>query len=621
MHSFLFAVGKDRAVPNRVIRTCCHVLEEWLSPRVGGLQTGVEERLGSGCAWCWSVPEKTRRKEVISWVSEPGSAALVFGDFPGQRGDSPARIVHEAWRVGGVRTVRELDGCFGAVLVDDTKSQVILLNDPTAQRRLFFYTDKEMLLVSPHDFMLAASGAFPLAWDTGAMASTLVVGWSVQGASYMQGVRHGASNTYIAWSNGSHREIHDPILDLQQTLDPHDTRSVRDNLNQMIELAGSAVREVVADRKVVRVELSAGADSRMVFGLALGASESAQNIVPVCVGGPACTDVNVAHRLCSNYGISFARTETVTPSAEEFAAEATRLAFAANGDANSNRLVLQPRQGYTTDDVLQLHGNGGEIYRGYYYPRVRGVLRPALGIDKARHLLTAKCLMRQPEGLDPQAAASMREKLAAALAGYEPLCRDGYDLLDLFYACERNAVWGQARSRMTWRMLWSPFNCVPLLRAAFVLPSPIGDPALLHREVIRRNVRKGYWTPVNGEWLMPLQRRNAISRGLDKLDRRSRRLQRRLRRHVSRRHGTSVSLDIEGGRRDALAGSLHDYVRPLLTDEAAVCTTLLGRPSIERLLEQHRNQEADHTVVLGGLVTIELWNNLVMEAHQRAEKL
>lgn len=80
MHSFLFAISKDKGLPGRVTRTCDRVVKEWLSPQVGNLRTGVEEHFGSGHAWCWAVPENTRRSELISWVSEPRSVVLAFGD-------------------------------------------------------------------------------------------------------------------------------------------------------------------------------------------------------------------------------------------------------------------------------------------------------------------------------------------------------------------------------------------------------------------------------------------------------------------------------------------------------------------------------------------------------------
>ena len=618
MHTFLLCVDRNPERAQHAVARCAARLDTVLAPRVGALAIDEGALLPPMARYCTAVPRTTARPGLVSVAARGDRAVIAFGEAGGVGATTAAGPLLDAWCEGGPAAARRLAGCFGAALLDGRQGTVTVLHDHTAQRRLFHYRGDGFTAISPHDATLAGAGLFPAQPDETALATAIACGWSAGGRSYLSGVASDSPNHFTVIDRHAATRVADPILESGASLDPADGRAVARHIDGMIDQARRGMRQAVAGHDRINLEMSAGADSRCVFLLARSAvADTGATIIPICTGAPRSADVRVARDMCARYGLDFLAQTAETPAADAFRTELDRLAFTNNGDANANRLLIQPTNGYPGDEILQLHGNGGEIYRGYTYPHAGGPLSTA----QARDVLRGQITRRVPAAFAAEAAAAAVDRFVETVDGYAPLCRDGHDLMDLVYACERNAVWGQARARMTWQWLWGPYSDAALMRAAFRLPAPIGRPPRLHLQILRRLAPELVWLPVNDRWVFPLQGGGPGVRLLDRGYRRIRSVRNapgKLRR-MARRAGILTDdtpkadmLNIEHLRGRAVAG-LRAPLAALLTDRGTATGGLIDADGVHRLMEEHVRGARSHTLLIGSLATIESWWSLVRE--------
>jgi hypothetical protein len=207
-------------------------------------------------------------------------------------------------------------------------------------------------------------------------------------------------------------------------------------------------------------------------------------------------------------------------------------------------------------------GNGGEIYRGFFYQYfgVTGVA-PQGTPQLAERLLTWR--FRRMEKLpftEPSFAAGVRERLFGALALAENCSSDAYDMADLLYLLERYGRWGSAASALPWSRGWTPFASIAAIREAFRLPSPLGRRCSVHAELVRRFLpARAYWTPINGGQLMALEgagrTRYALRQALNAGSMVVQRVSRKLRKEA--RRGDDLKAEF-------LFGSLQESTREIL---------------------------------------------------------
>lgn len=616
MHSFLLVVSSDNGRAADIAGRCADTISSWRPDIVGETVTG--ESLESTCQFAWfsTRPRDSGRNDLITHAVHPEAVVLVFGSSVDSRGPSLAEKIYRAWMRGGGEAVRRLEANFGAVVVDRRQPEVLLVHDPIAHRSLSHYGNAGTLVVSPHDHMLVASGQCPLEPDMVSVAAAAKFGWSIGGRSLLRGVTRPGPGEFHVWSAGRIRAVRNPLIDPDAGMDRNDARRRSVQLDEMVEIARSNMRDVTSNHELVRVELSAGLDSRGVFALARDAVGKDQTLHIVCIGSPGSPDVLVSREICRRYGIGFTPTQILAPDPEHFLEECDRLALAVNGIGSSGRLLINPDRGGILDDALQLHGNGGEIYRGKLYPQPHALREDSLDVATARRALRTEHELRGFTGSEPGLTAEMWDRFDETVSDLEQSCRSGFDLLDLFHMNEKHAVWAQARSRMTWRFLWSPYGSAALARAAFSLPSPIGRGLAFHRQIIKRLAGKTYWMRVNDTWLLPLRREHMVFGALEKADQRCNRLRRRM---TAAHRPRTESRSIGNIRAEALKSGLWEPVRDSLAHEGSLSIAWLGRDGIQQVLDEHENGTANHYQVLASLVTVERWWSGLKEIRARGE--
>lgn len=617
MHSFLLVVTTDQGRAADIAERCASTINAWQPDVLGETITGESHDGALRFAWHATRPGDSRRNDLVTHAVHPEAVVLVFGGSVDIRGPSLAEKIYQAWMSGGAAAVRRLEANFGAAVIDRRHPEVLLIHDPIAHRSLCYCGDSSTLVVSPHDHMLVAAGQRPVEPDMVSVAAVAKFGWSIGGRSLLQGVTRPGPGEFHIWSAGRVRAVRDPLIDPDAAIDENDARRRGMQMDRMVEIARSNTRNALSNHERVRVELSAGADSRGVLALARDAVGRDRELHIVCIGAPGSPDVLVSREICRRYGIRFAPTQVLPPDPERFLEECDHLALAVNGIGSSGRLLINPDRGGIPSDALQLHGNGGEIYRGNLYPKPHHIRAAPLDLATARRLLRTEHELRGFTGAEPDLTAQAWGRFDETVSGLESSCRSGFDLLDMFHANEKHAVWAQARSRMTWRFLWSPYGSVELARAAFSLPSPIGRGSEFHRQIIKRLAGRTYWMRVNDTWLLPLRGENAVFSALEKADQRWNRLRRRM---AAAHRPRIESRNIGGMRADALRGALWEPVRESLAHERSLSMAWLGRNGIREVLDQHEGGSTNHYQVLASLLTVERWWSRLKELPVREDE-
>lgn len=632
MHTFLFATSPDPHLADLATQRCCHTLSRVLGSRFGSIVTRREQILAPTYSMCTCRPNDNVSRDLVSELIDDQLATLVFGQLWSGGDETPAAGVAASWRWGGAKAVRRLPGCFGAVVVDRNAETVTILSDMSAQRRLFYYQDNAVLLVSPHDSTLVASGMCPIDIDTVAVDSSFMIDWSLGGRSFLKRVENVCTNFFAVFNKSEMRKVADPILAPSERIDARDKTGLSNHLNEMISAAAGSLTNVLNGQRRFGLTMSAGADSRAVFALTRGTiADAAERIIPICVGDPDSLDVQVAREICAQYQIPYQTRGATVSSPEDFLRACGKAAFANNGDNNAISYIIDaPYYDCAKRTTTILHGNGGEIYRGSYYPTELRKPSSILSIDRARSALLNKF---ESSGaglsLEDAAVAALRDRICATVDSYAAMSASGYDLLDLIYTCERNAVWAQGRSRNVWHSYWGPFNDAVLMRGAFRMPAPIGFPPVLHREVIRRYAPDVYWKPVNKKSILPLDdwdfRWQIIGMLYKRVPSRTRIASKLYRTALSvgfprgRLLSKSSQLGLQEMRRAAFAGTFYDAIVGLVSADRSIVPDLLGNEQMRGLLSKQRIATSTPTTRhLGKAVMIEMWRSVVAEMHEIA---
>ena len=620
MYTFVFIAQVDRELSEEMLSSSKKILQHKMPSLNKDWAEGLRILSESNCGWFWLTPGDADNRDLISEIVVERYAAIAFGNVLSASSGSTAQAILDAYGSGGASKVQELEGCFSAVIVDRHKHEVIVVGDLGGQRTLRYYTDEQTLIISPHDIALVATGSVPMEFDYVSATSSAIAGWSLRGKSLLKQVHACRPYEYIFWSHGKIQHIVNPILNPNQRIEPGDYRQISRNLDCLIETARANMRSVVANESIIGLDLSAGIDSRTVMSLLLSVKEPSSKILPICVGEANSLDVQTARRIAKLYRIPFSPTPVVFPSPDEFLDECDLLAFATNGDGNSSRFMIRPQEGYRRNEFLQLHGWGGELFRGYFYPPQSFRKAPELSLADANQIVSKKILKSPVLKRLVDFTDELKTRLSSVLNEYSVWSTDGYDLLDVFNLYEPFTVKGETRGRMTWRKQWSPFFSRQAIQLAFMMPSPICDFSRLHQESIRRFAPKAYWIRINGEQMLPFEGRNLMAYWLRKVDRCYWRVFRRTQRILHQQKFQSETRKIEQLRIDYLAKPLIDVVYDLMMSERSFARTILGRQGLESVLQEHQSHTKNHLNLLSSLIIIERWRILVEEIAYEAAK-
>jgi hypothetical protein len=567
--------------------------------------------------WFCLFPAEVKRP-LISEFSDDRVAILVFGHVFQSLSKTGAECVVDAWQRGKIDAVRELDGCFSAVIIDLKERTIHIASDIVGLRTLRYYHDRQHLLISPHDIPIIATGLCPVEFNLDSACSIVSCEWSLQGRPLLEKINACDPNECITWHDGTLSRVRKQLLISQDRIKSGDHISCARQIDLMIEKMREKTRTFCSNSPGVRIDVTAGLDTRAILGILLSVVDGS-HVKARTSGAVDSSDVRMAKKLAKHYKFSHEYHVPKAEGVDSFLAYSKLLAFAMNGDTNSKRAV-HPLPRLETAPPPLFDGSGGEIYRGYYYPKPSA--RPGLAqltTDDIISLLEKKFPKLQTLPWPcPDFAENVRSRLVEIVGSFSQMSPHPSDMLDLFYLYERYGRWGSMTARSTWDVnRYSVFTDPGIVKLAYMLGPPISNDCLLHKTIVKRFIPRAYYRLVNRRRLLSLM-------GYSKPKHFAQELLRRTCGRIEQCWSLPASAEQlkthEQIRAEIFAGPLAGTLTDMLLSTDGIATEILQKSGLQKMLEEHISGRKNHLQMLGFLVTIEQWRELVQKAKTLAQQ-
>lgn len=620
MYSFLLAIGERSKSENLLERS--RKVTEQLIPRASNELSHRERRFSSIAGGVYYfLPGPEEEGSLLHEHFVESHYVFVFGIIACQPGDSPAKRVWRTWRDEGLEGVRALPGSFSAIIVDFDESAIEVVSDIVGRHTLRYFHRDDLFLVSNHDLPIVATGECSTEIDWISAASAVAVEWSLGGASLLKDVNVCRSTEVLRWRFGRLSTRSAPIVNFEERPDIDDVVAGKRLLSTAAQALEEGVRNTGADAKEIRVSLTGGIDSRVVFGLALSAL-GRTGLTTFTRGQADSLDCRLARRLSILYGVPHQTLPATRRCGEDaFLSNSDLLAYFENGVSNAKR-ALRDKFQFKRSGPVNFSGSGGEIVRGYYYPREPRDQCPDMEWVR-KHLMERFRALGTLPWRAQEIRSGLATRLVTVLEDLEGISENTWDVLDLFYLLERFARWSPGP-----RWLWSaahqyaPFGNPNFIRLAFCLPSPIGQKARIHRYLIRRNTPAGYWLSINGGPSLGEQENRWTGRAVSiakrfprKLDKLVSDLRDRFSSADQRYARASSEMDMSRAMSNE---STMNVIRSALLQDGSISLELLRKDALIEMIERHASGTRLSTQELGCLFTVERWRRQVQRASHLA---
>jgi|GEM_PF-969031 len=620
MYTLLIAtnLGPELSLP--VLHRACEITKT-IMPTMGSHVTSTVEYIPElqGGYFC-TKPQPSRPQSLITTYRDDRHLFLVFGEIydPGVH-NTAAQCVHESWQAGHVEAVRRLNGSFSAIIADLIEPHIYIVCDLFGRRSLRYFQTNTTLLASTHDLPIVATGLCPIDHDLHSACSIVACDWSLEGRSLVRQIKVCNPRAYLQWNGHAAKEIVHPVLAVDDRIEHDNHKSCRRHVDGMIEHMKCRTRRMCSGVPKIRIELTAGLDSRAVLGIVLSTVDP-EKITAYTAGDLHDLDVRVAQRIAYEYCIPHERWLPAAPSPEVFLENCAALAFFTNGDTNSKR-AIGDRITYNYQENLQLGGGGGGLFRGAYYPRFKNwKLQQLTAIDAFNVLQQKLPRITTLPWKDQLLSQQLLEHLSGIVMEYAQLTHDGHDILDMFSLFERFGRWALGTRMPNEEHRYFLYESADLITHAYQLPAPIAYHCPLQETIIKRLLGRSYWIPINGFRVIPLESipggRRALryGRALNKL---ARRCFSTLRTQPPEPLGRSL----ERIQAELLAGPLGALTHDILMSEGSFGLEMFGKDHLEEMIESHRKGLVNQLQPLGFLITLEQWKSQIREARTMAVRL
>ncbi len=443
----------------------------------------------------------------LGTASDDQQFVVCYGELDDRSGSPAARLL-AAYRDHGIAGLGDLPGCFGAVIVDHASGNTILVGDGLGQRNLRYCWLDGRLLVATHDIFLIAAG-MPADPARVPLASVLRFGWSFGDESLIKGIETVGSEQLVVIEPGG--------TVVRRSHPAHEQAAARRAAGVDVEAVRETIVGALADyvrvnRRIgapLEVELSAGFDSRAVISLAHHAAR--EDVRAFTDGPPASQDARVARKVATALRVPHRAGGTSHNTRASRLAYVHELALATSGQGTALvAMTSSDRSLAETPDSLG--GDGGEVFRGYYYPKFGRGERAKFDVPKLTDFVLGKFTVGA-RLLDLGQEAAIRSAVEARLRRFAPHCdlmADGYDLL---YLIERTGTWNQKLRRLTAAdRRRNPFYSRAAAYAFFALPGARARIARIHETIMSRLAPEALWIPLNGETIPALAAGGPVSR-------------------------------------------------------------------------------------------------------------
>lgn len=619
MHLLCFLAGVQRVDPELVLARARRVLEETMPRFPIPLEAAITLLPELQGGWLSIVPARSGLRSRLSSHVGDDLAVLLYGELFGIEDADAVHTVTERWRSGGPNAVRDLDGCFSAVVVERKARRCTVVSDLIGRRTLRYARSDGALILATHDLALVATGLVPPRVDMLAVKSVAAYGWSLGGKPLLEGVEPCEPESIVRYSDGDLTVTREPRLRTAPVSGTSRRRREREVLDAMIEQMRNICRAAAKGSELVKTDLTAGLDSRCVLAV-LRSTVDAGRLVAGTEGEETDLDVVIARRVAQKVGIKHSLDVRATPEPARMMERLDVLAFSSSGDTDGKRALTDIfRNAEFADPHTRFYGSAGENFRGGFYPS--SSFRSLTGLTfqgVVDHIVRVYSRLDSLEWRDATTRAELVRLLERVLRGHEGNARLPIDLFDYYYALERSGRWGAFAARATWWAQYvSPFTSSSMLHLWFQLPPPLGAGSRLHRAILHRFMPECYYLPlVNDSLFVPLLRSQRVADRAGALwSRWGSRAARAKSAERAMKSGTRTNLDKWSA--DHMQSSIRPEIERLLTSTGSVTQRVFTPESVGKMLEDLRKDEWG-MVTVGTLLTMERWAGQIDRAWELA---
>lgn len=308
----------------------------------------------------------------------------------------------------------------------------------------------------------------------------------------------------------------------------------------------------------------------------------------------------MAHRIARICGVAYNFSLPLPVTLEEFDRHSTLLAFALNGQTDSQR-ALHAFTGLENGPIPKFNGVGGEIYRGHYYhhPQIWTmdlVRRQLMSLDRIKELTLRNSEIRQ----------NFHSFLKRKITFLSESTRNPTKLMDLFYILERFGNWGAMLAQSTWNTIESsPF--ASSLGALYISQMNISySDAPIHRMIIKQQIPQVYSEPINNN---PFDRLPYYTKPYRNILYWGQKMYFGLSFKLHRYFGTK-SQAIQENRSNYFATKLESYLKNLILENNSISQSIFKTEYLAQIIDSHCSRKTNHLSLLGKLVTIENWRKM-----------
>ncbi len=621
MHLLCFIAGFERlsaeTTLNRIRRVLSGIVPQFPLPL--GITTGILPEIQGG--WLFQAPSTPDLRQRLGTDITDDLAVLFYGELFGGDDHRAARTVAEAWAAGGPNAVRDLDGCFSAIVVERAARRCTIVSDLLGRRTLRYVEIDGSLVVSTHDVAIVGTGLIHPSVNIRAVKSAAAMGWALGGTPLLDAARICEPECILQYQDrvvSAHRE---PRLTTLRPSAKETKKSDQAVMTAMMDHFKKLISAVAGTTGDVKCDLTAGMDTRFVLALVLSAVKK-ERIVAGTEGQRGDLDVVVAQRIARSAGIRHVLDVHAVPEPSKFLRSLDILAFTMNGDTDGKRAMTNLfERAEFVDPAPRFYGVASEFFRGGCYPmgKNKKTLLAMTYDDVTKLNIKTWTRIDSLPWKDKESRIEVLSFLKEREDYCKEFCRKPVDLVDIFYLFERVGRWGSFSARATWwAQYFTPFCSPTLIKLAVQLAPPLGYAARFHRRVIRQYLPGGYYNSlVNGSWFLPLfgYPRVASKIGETAVALRS------MKSAATRALGISRKREL--GEQDLwsaqqMGSTIRSTARTLLLSSESISSRLFKAEDIEMMLSTLESSDK-FLAQVGTLLTIERWRDQMERAWRLAQ--
>lgn len=615
MHVLCFIAGFDSPSAESTLSRIQRVLRGVVPPFPIPLEftTGLLPEVQGG--WLFQAPAKPGFRQRLGREEREDLLVLFYGELFGLDDHQAPRIVADTWAAGGPNAVRDLDGCFSAIIVERPARRCTIVSDLIGRRTLRYAAIGGRFVATTHDAALVGTGLVRPTVNMTAVKVAAAFGWSLGGVPLLNETTICEPDSILEFQNGAVTVNRTPRMRSLPPLKEGAKQAEQEVLNTMTDYIRKITAFSASNADEVKVDLTAGLDTRCLLALLVSIVDK-KKIVAETVGQSGDLDVIVARRLAKSVGVKHVFNLQDKPDPTKVSANLDVLAFSSNGDTDGKRAITDLfKQAEFNDPTPRFYGTVGEHYRGACYP---GGNRRSLVSMTPDDVLKYHVYSWSKLDSLPWKDSESRSEIMSVLEGrhrrYEDLAQAPVDLIDLFYVLERFARYGSYSARASWwAQYFSPFSSATLIKMAFQFPPPIGYGSMLHCKLIRQFLPQAYFVPlVNAARVPALLPYPMVAFRLGTLIQRADTLQTSVRRFFGSPVTGRIATE-DTWWAEQIASVLRPMAQDLLLSGESIAPRVLRNNDIEELLASLGSSD-NYLSSISTLLTIERWREQIDRA-------